>query len=271
MASSNRNPAPSPAAGVGEESTPPGKTETLPTKAIYASAKLVQPMKPISQIKQHACSFALYGHDLSRQLEIDIFLSRRNNDFLQCAVYDSDKPSARLIGVEYIISAPLLERLPTRGAETLAFARLRVEGRTMGPPARARADRNEGGGEPGPHVRQVLVHVAGRPRGPPADGRTGADDVATGGQRGEGEDGTREEAGREIGDLERGVEGIEGGDIGARVDSSQRGLLEAARKGIRRRCCGDGDEANRSLSFVKMERKFMYVRCLIVVLCGGCC
>ncbi|KAG0488991.1 hypothetical protein HPP92_007802 [Vanilla planifolia] len=152
MASSNRNPAPSPAAGVGEESTPPGKTETLPTKAIYASAKLVQPMKPISQIKQHACSFALYGHDLSRQLEIDIFLSRRNNDFLQCAVYDSDKPSARLIGVEYIISAPLLERLPTRGAETLAFARLRVEGRTMGPPARARADRNEGGGEPGPHV-----------------------------------------------------------------------------------------------------------------------
>ncbi|KAG0488964.1 hypothetical protein HPP92_007775 [Vanilla planifolia] len=112
MASSNRNPAPSPAAGVGEESTPPGKTETLPTKAIYASAKLVQPMKPISQIKQHACSFALYGHDLSRQLEIDIFLSRRNNDFLQCAVYDSDKPSARLIGVEYIISAPLLERLP---------------------------------------------------------------------------------------------------------------------------------------------------------------
>ncbi|KAG0490660.1 hypothetical protein HPP92_007523 [Vanilla planifolia] len=92
MASSNRNTAPSPAAGVGEESTPPGKTETLPTKAIYASAKLVQPMKPISQIKQHACSFALYGHDLSRQLEIDIFLSRRNNDFLQCAVYDSDNP-----------------------------------------------------------------------------------------------------------------------------------------------------------------------------------
>jgi len=68
------------------------------SQVLDMGAQLVQALKPVRQMKQHACSFALYAHDLHRQMEVHHFVSRLNQDVLQCAVYDSDKPSARLIG-----------------------------------------------------------------------------------------------------------------------------------------------------------------------------
>lgn len=112
MASSDKKPDLAPASTGSQGHKPPGKPETFATTAIDAGAKMVQSMKPIQKIKQHACTFALYGHDLHRQMETNHYISRLNNDFLQCAVYDSNESSARLIGVEYIISAEIFERLP---------------------------------------------------------------------------------------------------------------------------------------------------------------
>ncbi|CAA6665689.1 unnamed protein product [Spirodela intermedia] len=86
MASSDKEPKPSPMRD-GEGAVPPGKKTTV-----------VQTMKPIRHFQQHVCTFSLYAHDLSRQIEAHLFLSRLNEDLLQCAVYDSDLPSARLIG-----------------------------------------------------------------------------------------------------------------------------------------------------------------------------
>ncbi|KAJ8499565.1 hypothetical protein OPV22_010117 [Ensete ventricosum] len=80
MSSSDENPRPAPVAGV-DGPTPPGK-----------------PIK----MKQHLCSFAFYSHDLGRQIEAHHYAASINQDVLQCAVYDSDAPSAHLIGVEYI-------------------------------------------------------------------------------------------------------------------------------------------------------------------------
>ncbi|XP_052202864.1 oil body-associated protein 2B-like [Diospyros lotus] len=75
-------------------------------------AELLQSLKPVGQMKRHVCSFALYSHDMSRQIETHHFLSRRNQDFFQCAVYDSDDDAwARFIGVEYMISGTLFETL----------------------------------------------------------------------------------------------------------------------------------------------------------------
>ena len=34
------------------------------------------------------------------------------SEFRQCIIYDSDKPDARLIGIEYIISRRLFQTLP---------------------------------------------------------------------------------------------------------------------------------------------------------------
>ncbi|CAK0769691.1 hypothetical protein CVIRNUC_003693 [Coccomyxa viridis] len=62
--------------------------------------------KPTSHICQHLCAFHFYAHDLSRQVEAHHYCSKGEEDgvMFQCIIYDDDAPSAKLIGVEYIIS-----------------------------------------------------------------------------------------------------------------------------------------------------------------------
>ncbi|RLM92617.1 uncharacterized protein C2845_PM08G24260 [Panicum miliaceum] len=111
MSSSDQKPAAAPASGAAEPS-PPGRPTAVYSQVLDMGAQMVQALKPVRQMKLHACSFALYAHDLRRQMEVHHFLSRLNQDVVQCAVYDSDKPSARLIGVEYIVSDTIFEGLP---------------------------------------------------------------------------------------------------------------------------------------------------------------
>ncbi|XP_019166769.1 PREDICTED: oil body-associated protein 2C-like [Ipomoea nil] len=91
---------------------PPGKAMTMGQHAVDKGAQMLQSFSPIKEMSQHACTFAIYSHDMSRQIETHHFITRINQDFLQCAVYDSDQSHARLVGVEYIISDKLYEGLP---------------------------------------------------------------------------------------------------------------------------------------------------------------
>lgn len=75
-------------------------------------AQMLQSLKPVKQMKQHVCTFALYSHDMTRQIETHHYITRLNQDFLQCAVYDSDNSDAHLIGIEYIVSDRIFEALP---------------------------------------------------------------------------------------------------------------------------------------------------------------
>ena len=102
MSSSDQNAAPTPASGTGGTAPPPGRPTTVSSQVIDMGTQVMQPLKPVRQMKQHACSFALYAHDMHRQLEVHHFVSRLNQDVLQCAVYDYDKPSARLIGMSIV-------------------------------------------------------------------------------------------------------------------------------------------------------------------------
>ncbi|CAN6444481.1 unnamed protein product [Victoria cruziana] len=97
------------AAGGGEV---PGRPMTVGSKILEAGAEMLQSMKPLKKMTLHSCTFALYSYDLTRQIETHHYVSRLNNDFLQCAVYDSDDAGARLIGVEYIVSDSIFESLP---------------------------------------------------------------------------------------------------------------------------------------------------------------
>ncbi|XP_070041949.1 oil body-associated protein 2A-like [Nicotiana tomentosiformis] len=73
---------------------------------------MLQSLTPIKQMNQHVCTFAMYGHDLHCKIETHHYVTRLNQDFLQCAVYDSNESTGRLIGVEYIISDRIFETLP---------------------------------------------------------------------------------------------------------------------------------------------------------------
>lgn len=90
----------------------PGKPMSLEQQLLDQGAAMMQSLKPVKQIHQHVCTFAMYSHDMSRQIETHHYVTRLNQDFLQCAVYDSDDSSGRLIGVEYIVSDRIFEALP---------------------------------------------------------------------------------------------------------------------------------------------------------------
>jgi len=109
MASSDDKPVPTPASAGG---APPGQPTTVASKVLDMGAAAMQSLQPVKQVKQHVCTFALYAHDPKRQLETHHYVSRLNQDFLQCAVYDSDAADARLIGVEYIVSRKVFDTLP---------------------------------------------------------------------------------------------------------------------------------------------------------------
>ncbi|XP_027163399.1 oil body-associated protein 2A-like isoform X1 [Coffea eugenioides] len=96
----------------GDGSIPPGKPMSFGQKMIDKGAQMVESLKPIKQMSQHVCTFALYSQDMSRQIETHHYVNRLNQDFLQCAVYDSDDSTARLIGVEYIVSDKIFQTLP---------------------------------------------------------------------------------------------------------------------------------------------------------------
>nr|GMD10790.1 oil body-associated protein 2C-like [Ipomoea batatas] len=96
----------------GDEKMPPGKAMTMGQHMVDKGAQMLQSLTPIKEMSQHACTFAIYSHDMSHQIETHHFITRINQDFLQCAVYDSDESHCRLIGDKLPIGLPSLMMSP---------------------------------------------------------------------------------------------------------------------------------------------------------------
>ncbi|KAL3820283.1 hypothetical protein ACJIZ3_006188 [Penstemon smallii] len=85
MASSDEMPKPMPG---GDGSVPPGKPTTMGQHIIDKGAQLIQSLKPIKKMSQHACTFAIYSHDMNRQIETHHYATRLNQDFIQSELKD---------------------------------------------------------------------------------------------------------------------------------------------------------------------------------------
>lgn len=90
----------------------PGEKTHLATHVMGIGQSMIQSFKPLSNICQHVCGLHVYDCDSGRQLIAHHYCSHLNEEVRQCVIYDSPEPSARLIGIEYIISAKLFESLP---------------------------------------------------------------------------------------------------------------------------------------------------------------
>lgn len=75
-------------------------------------AVVTQNFDPVKSIHQHVCGFHTYAHDITRHVEAHHYCAHVNEDMHQCVIYDSEKPGARLIGIEYIISERIFKDLP---------------------------------------------------------------------------------------------------------------------------------------------------------------
>jgi hypothetical protein len=79
-----------------------------PAKGATATANFA----PGGDIHAHVCGIHFYSGDMNRQVMADHYCAHLSDEVLQCILYDSNKPGARLIGIEYIVSAKIFESLP---------------------------------------------------------------------------------------------------------------------------------------------------------------
>ena len=90
----------------------PGREEGVKTKALEAGADLMQDKAPIRTLNAYMDGFHFYNGDMKGQMEAHHYCANLNEDLIQCVIYDGNQKDARLMGVEYIVSARLFITLP---------------------------------------------------------------------------------------------------------------------------------------------------------------
>jgi len=82
------------------------------TAAVPKSSEPNPDLAPVGAIGAHVCGIHFYSGNMKRQLIAQHYCAHLSDEVLQCILYDSEKKDARLIGVEYIVSARIFESLP---------------------------------------------------------------------------------------------------------------------------------------------------------------
>jgi len=93
---------------------PPGAARSAKTATLETGANLLQAKAPVEQISMYLDGFHAAKDDPTMQMEAHHYCNQVNEDLAQCVLFDGNTDQARLIGVEYIISAALYETLPAR-------------------------------------------------------------------------------------------------------------------------------------------------------------
>ena len=104
------------ACGAGNTPSPvtsPGDAERPKTVALEAGAALLQDKPPIDALDAYLDGFHFYSGDMKAQMEAHHYCGHVNEELIQCAIFDGNGRDAKLMGVEYIVSAKLFATLPT--------------------------------------------------------------------------------------------------------------------------------------------------------------
>jgi hypothetical protein len=91
---------------------PPREAETGETKGLEAGATELQGFAPIAQIGVYIDGLHVMKEQPHLFLEAHHYCAPKNEDALQCVIFDGNTRDANLVGVEYIISERLFEGLP---------------------------------------------------------------------------------------------------------------------------------------------------------------
>lgn len=92
--------------------TAPGADRTAMTRTLETGANVAQDRAPVDQIGMYLNGFHVSKSDPTMQMEAHHYCNQANEDFAQCVLFDGNTAEARLMGIEYIISAKLYDTLP---------------------------------------------------------------------------------------------------------------------------------------------------------------
>lgn len=104
-------------AGCGGENTDsnvvaPGAPETAKTQALEAGANLLQDKAPLRVLNAYLNGFHFYSGRPDAQMEAHHYCGHVNEDVIQCVIFDGNQESAKIMGVEYIVTRKLFDALP---------------------------------------------------------------------------------------------------------------------------------------------------------------
>jgi hypothetical protein len=105
------------AASCGDQNTKspvqaPGTEKSAKTAVLEAGADVLQGKAPLRQLDIYLDGFHFYNGNLKGQMEAHHFCQKLNEDVTQCVIYDGNGAGAKIMGIEYIVSRRLFEKLP---------------------------------------------------------------------------------------------------------------------------------------------------------------
>ncbi|MDQ2823757.1 MAG: OBAP family protein [Pseudomonadota bacterium] len=89
-----------------------GAPATAKTVALEKGEALLQSKPPIAAINSYFDGFHFYHGNINAQMEAHHYCTILSDDMIQCVIYDGNVADAKLMGVEYIVSAKLFATLP---------------------------------------------------------------------------------------------------------------------------------------------------------------
>jgi hypothetical protein len=91
----------------------PGGEETAKTRALEVGADLMQDKTPLHQLNAYMDGFHFYNGNMHGQMEAHHYCGHLNEEVIQCVIFDGNESTAKIMGVEYIVSGALFSKLPT--------------------------------------------------------------------------------------------------------------------------------------------------------------
>ncbi|HVS32089.1 MAG TPA: OBAP family protein [Thermoanaerobaculia bacterium] len=104
-------------AACGGENTPsnvstPGAPADAKTRLLESGAALMQDKTPLGKLNAYLDGFHFYSGNMQGQMEAHHYCENINEELKQCVIFDGNGESARIMGVEYIVSERLFTTLP---------------------------------------------------------------------------------------------------------------------------------------------------------------
>jgi hypothetical protein len=90
----------------------PGTDKSAKSKSLEIGADLLQDKGPLKKINAYLDGFHFYNGNINAQMEAHHYVSQINEDMYQAIMYDGNGEDAKIMGIEYIVSAKLFTTLP---------------------------------------------------------------------------------------------------------------------------------------------------------------
>jgi len=91
--------------------TAPGKEKSVKDKALNTGARLLQDETPLKQFSAYLDGFHFYNGNIHAQMEAHHYVDQLNADVYQAIIFDGNGRDAKIMGIEYIITARLFKTL----------------------------------------------------------------------------------------------------------------------------------------------------------------